>query len=247
MQVRRIIGPSGVFCLTLAVAVPLAAEDIPREQHPWGRFAPGSWTRLKVTIDSLAEAGTKTARVEFVTTRLVKVDVHGVTLAVEIRRGKEVTVIPPQAKRWDGTSFDGERKQRLSLGEVKILGRSATCQTHEVTVVLGKTRTMTKSWYSPDVAPYFLKQLVRISGEMPRHTAMEVIKLNASRQVGSRKLVGWEARTTVADRTEAWWPPRATSATGKRPASGGGSSCSTRFTSNPSSPTSDSTGWHWRG
>ena len=33
------------------------AEDIPREQHAWGRFAPGSWTRIRVTVESIGENG----------------------------------------------------------------------------------------------------------------------------------------------------------------------------------------------
>tara|TARA_B110000014_G_scaffold52469_1_gene35147 strand:+ start:526 stop:1296 length:771 start_codon:yes stop_codon:yes gene_type:complete len=178
------------------------AEDIPREQHAWGRFAPGSWTRIRVTLETIGENGQKILRSELVTTRLQKVDQHGVTLQREtVGVGKNDVPIKhkPVVLNWDGTRRDGLRTERLSLGEIKILGRSHTCQTHTVTRAIGDTRITTKSWYSPDTAPFFLKQLVRVRGLKPRHTARDVTRLKATRKIGEKSYPGWEARTVVAD------------------------------------------------
>jgi hypothetical protein len=178
------------------------AEDIPREQHAWGRFAPGSWTRIRVTVESIGENGQKTKRSELVTTRLVAVDEHGVTLqreTVGTAKNDKPQKTKPVTLNWDGTRRDGTRSERVSLGELKILGRSHTCQTHSVTRIIGDTRVTTKSWYSPDTAPYFLKQLIRVGGPKPRHTAREVTRIKATRKVGDKSYPGWEARTVVAD------------------------------------------------
>ena len=43
-----------VSTLALCPAAVLA-EDIPREQHAWGRFAAGSWTRIRVIVESIGE------------------------------------------------------------------------------------------------------------------------------------------------------------------------------------------------
>lgn len=191
----------GISTLGLGPAI-CVAEDIPREQHPWGRFAPGSWTRIRVTVESIGENGQKTARSELVTTRLLKIDEHGVTLQTETA-GISKNDLPQKAKpvtlNWDGTLRDGRRNERLSLGEVKILGRSHTCQTHTITRVLGDTSITTKSWYSPDTAPFFLKQLIRVRGPKARHTARDITRLKATRKVGGKSYQGWEARTVVAD------------------------------------------------
>ena len=122
------------------------AEDIPREQHAWGRFAPGSWTRIRVTVESIGENGQKTKRSELVTTRLLAVDEHGVTLqreTVGTAKNDKPQKAKPVTLNWDGTRRDGTRSERVSLGELKILGRSHTCQTHSVTRIIGDTRHRT--------------------------------------------------------------------------------------------------------
>ena len=169
------------------------AEDIPREQHAWGRFAPGSWTRIRVTLETIGENGQKILRSELVTTRLQKVDQHGVTLQREtVGVGKNDVPIKhkPVVLNWDGTRRDGLRTERLSLGEIKILGRSHTCQTHTVTRAIGDTRITTKSWYSPDTAPFFLKQLVRVRGLKPRHTARDVTRTQGHSENRREELPG---------------------------------------------------------
>ena len=178
------------------------AEDIPREQHPWGRFAVGSWSRLRVIVESVGENQQKTKREQLVTTRLLKVDEHGVTLQTEtVGAGKndKPQKSKPVTLNWDGTRRDGRRNERVSLGEGKILGQSHTCQTHTITRVVDAVTVTTKSWYSPDTAPHFLKQLVRVRGPKPRHTARDVTRLKATRTVGKNTFAGWEARTVVAD------------------------------------------------
>lgn len=193
---------SGTLALALVILVVGQArgEDIPRDQHPWGRFAPGSWCRIRVSFDGVGSNGQKIQRVELVTTRLLKVDVHGVTLQREILRGKKLTKQPAVTTHWDGTLRDGNRRERISLGEVKFKGKSHSCQTHSVTRTLDDTTVTTKSWYSPDTPPHFLKRLIRVSGPKPRHTAIDVISLKATRKVGKTSYTGWETRTVVARR-----------------------------------------------
>ena len=84
------------------------AEDIPREQHARGRFAPGSWTRIRMTLETIGKNGQKILRSELVTTRLQKIDQHGVTLQRETV-GVEKNDVPKKQKplilNWDGTTL----------------------------------------------------------------------------------------------------------------------------------------------
>ena len=103
------------------------AEDIPREQHPWGRFAVGSWSRLRVIVESVGENQQKTKREQLVTTRLLKVDEHGVTLQTEtVGAGKnhKPQKSKPVTLNWDGTRRDGRRNERLSLGRSRSWGKA---------------------------------------------------------------------------------------------------------------------------
>lgn len=197
---QTLCGRAGLLLGLFLMPGLLLAEDIPRDQHPWGRHAPGSWTRVKVTTEKISAAGNKTTEVTLVTTRLLAVDEHGVTLQTETRLGKDITKGPAITTNWDGTQRDGNRSERLSLGEVKFKGRSHSCQTHSVTRTIGDRTVSTKSWYSPDTSPYYLKRLIRVRGPQPRHTAIDVVTLNANRQVDNKKYTGWETRTVIANR-----------------------------------------------
>ncbi|HEV3025501.1 MAG TPA: hypothetical protein VGX76_23680 [Pirellulales bacterium] len=175
----------GAMIWVLAWCSPAAALDIPAKHHPWGRFRPASWVRLRETWLAVDAAGKETIRSTSVTTtRLELVEAGGVTLEREVRvDGGEPTTSTSQLG-WDELPRDLERTTRLSLGEVKPVDVTYICQTHLV-----KTRdesggtTETKWFYCPDKAPYLLKKIARTDGPAARFVSFEVLEFGVPRQV----------------------------------------------------------------
>ena len=185
--------------LFLFVVQPAIAVEIPPKQHPWGRFKAGSWQRVRVTTETLGADESKQVEIKFITTRLVKVEADGITLVREVKLGEQTTRQKPVKYAWDGSQWNDETKEKLSLGEVQLEGKTYACQTHLVTTKAGDTTTVTKSWYSPDFSPYFLKRLIRLSGKRRQHTAMEVTKFVVPKKVLDKNLACWETKTIVVD------------------------------------------------
>jgi hypothetical protein len=172
--------------------------DLPAEHHPWGRFKPGSWVRTRLTVFETDPAGSeKAVRVEVTTTRLEAVSTEGITLAVESAvddGGAADSAIVEQG--WDGLPLAATRKAGLSIGEIKIDGKSFACQTHETAIEQDGNRTTAKWWYCPDRPPFLLKHLVRSDGASPRFFSAEVTALAVEREVLGLKLLCAETRWT---------------------------------------------------
>ena len=67
---------------------------------------------------------------------------------------------------WDELPRDFDRATKLSLGEIKIGGKTYVCQTHLVkTSDESGAPTETKWFYCPDQSPYLLKRITRAEGE----------------------------------------------------------------------------------
>lgn len=185
---------SAFVCVCLA-ATPSLALDIPAEHHAWGRFAPGSWARWRLTTYVTDAGGNeRIEQVATITTRLEQVEPDGVTLTRETRIDGEAATETARYG-WDDLPIESPRKTRLSLGEVKIMGTTYVCQTHEVTssgpeaaaegeeAAEPARTTETKWWYCPDRAPYLLKKIARSKGPGARFASWEVTRFGVPRQV----------------------------------------------------------------
>ena len=75
----------GVFLVSLPWLAQSA--ELPPEHHPWARFAPGSWQRLRVTSETYSAEAQKVIRVEQITTSLVRVLEDGVVRARAVGPG----------------------------------------------------------------------------------------------------------------------------------------------------------------
>ena len=187
----------GVFLFSL----PLLAQsaELPPEHHPWGRFAPGSWQRLRVTSETYSADAQKVVRVEEITTSLVRVLEDGVMLAREVRHGDEVRREEKIRFGWDGSRPNDSTREKYSLGEVDVEGKTYTCQTWNTTTQHEDQRHVIKTWYCPDHAPYLLKRLVRVTGGQDRHTAStRVTRLAVKKEIQKRLLEVWETQTIVS-------------------------------------------------
>src|SRR5262245_51350398 len=106
--------------------------DLPAEHHAWGRFPAGSWARYATshyTLDS--DDREVVGAVEKSTVHLVEVHDDGVSLREETGRDGADQEPAPRRLGWDALPIELERSLKLSVGEIKLDGRSFTCQTHE--------------------------------------------------------------------------------------------------------------------
>ena len=162
-----------------------AEGAVPRNRHPWGRFAIGSWKRVRVQIESLDENGqvTGTSTTE-TTTTLVDVDKDGYTLHIEVTievAGRRRSATPQIIKQ----GFNGEPKgQQVSYkiignGSVTIAGSIIPSEIRQTIVNGGNTRRVTTVHYSDRIAPFVLKLNTTITDltkqETKYQTEVEVI------------------------------------------------------------------------
>ena len=183
--------PSFFLALLIALSTSAAlALDIPAEHHPWGHFRAGSWVRHQRTEFTTGADGKEQAdRVTTTTTRLEEVRPDGVSLHIEIAVEGQPATTESRRYGWDGLEADIERTIRLSVGEIKIAGKSFVCQTHEASVEQPGRKSTNKWWYCPDQAPYLLKQIVRTTGGGPFSRSYEFTALGTERDVLGRKLI----------------------------------------------------------
>ena len=176
-----------------------AGAELPPDHHPWGRFAPGSWQRLRVTSETFSPGAKKAVRVEEITTSLIRVLEDGVVLSREVRHDDRVQHEEKIKFGWDGSRPNDSTREKYSLGEVDVEGKTYTCQTWVVTTQHKEQTRVVKTWYCPDYAPFLLKRLVRVTGGQDRHTiSTRVTRLAMKKEIQQRPFEVWESQTIVS-------------------------------------------------
>ncbi len=186
-----------VICVSLWLlpAVIASAVEIPPAQHPWGRFKPNSWQRVRVTTEAFGSENLKTVTTKVITTRLVKVESDGYVVSREVKTGDRVTKRSTVKHAWDGSTPNDSTREKYSLGEVPVEGKTYACQTQLLTTEADGITTVTKSWYCPDHSPYFLKRLTRVTGQRRQTTITTVIRRAVTKSVLNREFDCWESET----------------------------------------------------
>jgi hypothetical protein len=176
-------------------AVASAAQEgmVAPEHHPWGRFEPGAWKRVRVITETLDEQDhvSSTSSTETKTT-LLRVDPDGVILEVRVTvevAGKRFEVEPQVIKQ----GFHGEvvcptlKLTKTAPGEAVIEGHRIPCQIVEIECPSASSKTVTKVYYSDTVAPFVLKResvTTKVDGgETQNETVAEVTALQMPRRV----------------------------------------------------------------
>jgi hypothetical protein len=157
--------------LTLAVGiVAFCALGVAQEPgvtckvHPWGRFEPGTWKRVRIVTETLNEQGqvVSTSTTDTKTT-LLDVGNDGVTLEVEACMevaGKRFQVEPQTVKQ----GFHGEtngtdcKANEPTDGTVAIEGQKVPCKVQQLTVAGANGKTSITLHFSATLAPFVLKR-----------------------------------------------------------------------------------------
>ena len=166
----------------------LAADVIPRQQHPWGHFAPGSWKKISVVTQTIDPQGQVAgASVTQTKTTLDKVDDDGVTLRIEtsVEVGGKRFDTPVQVVRqgYPG-QLQGQPIELKSLDPeaVTIEGKQIRCQVWQVKSDNADGKRLTKLFYSGATAPYVLRRETKLSDaanpQITFDTTVEVLALD---------------------------------------------------------------------
>lgn len=187
----------GVF---LAIGLALIGSDavaqtivIPREHHAWGRFPPGSWSKVRKWVEELDEKGTvKSASTTETKTTLIGVDQSGCTLQLEVTvevAGKRFVAQPRQVR----VEFDGaDASNRAGLRKVgekawDLGGKDLKCATLEATVTNNDTRVASRLEYCDSVPPFVLRRETITTNpdgkQMLEQTTVEVIAIEMPQKV----------------------------------------------------------------
>jgi hypothetical protein len=178
--VRPIGLKSLVVLFVLASAMPASAAEPARKHHPWARFSPGAWQRVRIYTETFDKSGriVDTGVTEQKTT-LQEVDDAGVTLQVEksvwiadkrLDRPTDRWLDRPAEKIAQGLYGESEG-QKATIKDLKserlvIDGREMDCKVREVSIsgAGGKGIEISKLYYSDDVAPFLLKRETTVKG-----------------------------------------------------------------------------------
>ncbi len=193
-------------CACLILPASLAAEEpcVPRGHHPWGRYQPESWKRVRVVTETLDATGAVTTRstTETITT-LGDVTKDGFTVEVDVVvevEGKQFESPPQKVQHGYCGQKDGQHAEFRRAGEVVLMigGDPITCEKREITIVDGAKMRLVTIFYSPTVSPYVLRRESSSTdgdGE-PARSVTEVVALNEDFEVLGEQIKTARLKTT---------------------------------------------------
>lgn len=198
------------FVLTVSLALTGATAGaqtvvIPREHHAWGRFPPGSWSKVRKWMEELDEKGNvKSASTTETKTTLIGVDEGGCTLQMEVTvevAGKRFVAQPRQVR----VEFDGgNASQRAGLHKVgekawDLGGKPVPCAALESVVTNDETRVTSKLEYCDSMPPFVLRRETVTATpdgkQVLEQTVMEVIAVEMPQKVLTELKTGAHMRT----------------------------------------------------
>ena len=147
-----------------STALALEGRGIPREHHPWARFAPGSWKLVRVVTKTLDPKG-EVLTTSTTETRTTLEGLSDTTVKLLINTSVEVAGKKVEAKpQTIVQGFHGESVEQpvsvkdLGADKVTIEGQEIACRVQQVETTADGTKTTVKTWYSDTVAPYVLRR-----------------------------------------------------------------------------------------
>ena len=173
-----------LILILVAVIAPGACfaqeSGIAREHHPWGRFQPGAWTKVRVVTETFDQEETVTSVTE-TKTSLGEVDDRGVMLLIEASLsvgGKQFDTEPHRVKEgFHGESAaQGVTTKSLGEGTVTIQDRQIRCKIEQIQFSTAAGKTTTKIFYSGTVEPYVLRRETVRTDPEGKTTSSETIE-----------------------------------------------------------------------
>ncbi len=169
---------------------------IPRSQHAWGKFYPGSWKLVRVVTDNLDKDGNVVSSSETQTRMtLISVTERAYTLQVENTvkvAGKRVTAVPITLRKGFNGQARGQSVSLKTLGReaVYVNGRKISSEVRQIVVNGGDTKSVTKEHFSSSVSPHVLRRETKVTsadGKVVKFTSrVDVLALSVPVRVLKR-------------------------------------------------------------
>ena len=161
---RACLGYCGAILLVLVAAAACAAQEPPaKDHHPWGKFRPGAWKKLRLVTQSYQDRKLISTTTQETTATLLEVTADEYALRLEVTvevAGKRFTH-PPQTirRRLLGDTNNGPPTvKKLGNETLTIHSRVVATEVFELTSsgdLVNRTLVMR---YSPEFFPYVLQQ-----------------------------------------------------------------------------------------
>jgi hypothetical protein len=178
---------------------------IPREQHAWAKFTPGSWSKVRKWTEELDEQGkVKSASTTETKTTLIGIDESGCTLQTEVTvevAGKRFVAQPRQVRVGFDGGTNGARTEFRKAGEVSLElgGKAISCAILESTSANADTRIVSRLHYSGSVPPFiFRREIVTTSADGKQkleETTMDAVAVEMPQKVLTELLPATHVRT----------------------------------------------------
>jgi hypothetical protein len=157
---------TAVWAVTL-MSFSAAAQQIPSlpaDLHPWGKFEPGAWKRIRLITETYNEQGS-IASTNITDSKTTLFDIADNSLTLETQAcvemaGKRFESEPQMVKQ----GFHGEvltpnlKVKESTAGQVEIDDRKISCQVLKLESAGSSSKTATTIYYSTTVAPNILKR-----------------------------------------------------------------------------------------
>ncbi|MCA9266248.1 MAG: hypothetical protein KDA60_20450 [Planctomycetales bacterium] len=150
-----------LLVLSSVTAPLLNAQILPREHHPWGRFEPGSWKRVRIVTEMYDDRGEIAGvTTQETTTTLVEVKDAELSLRVEAVRevGGKRFVGAPQLIRQPILSTEDEVSPQ-GTETLKLSGRDVPVEVYTNNSPEAGGRRVDTLYYSDSLSPYVLKRI----------------------------------------------------------------------------------------
>jgi hypothetical protein len=192
--------PRSLGCLLISLILatlaptPSVGQDagISSRHNPWARFQIGAWKLVRVSTETLDDAGRViSTNVTETRTSLTRVDADGVVLEVEVGveiAGKQFTGLPQCVKQgFHGELTGGELTVHPSTtAEVTIEDHKFPCRSQQLELGNSSSRTAINLCYSDSLAPFILRRQSKTSdaaNNVLSETLSEVVALDMPQRV----------------------------------------------------------------
>ena len=178
---------------------------IPREHHAWGRFAPGSWSKVRKWSEEMDDKGNvKSASTTETKTTLVGVDETGCDLQMEVTvelAGKRFVAQPRPVRVEFESGNAGNPVGLRKVGDKSwdLGGKTIKCVALEATQASADARVVSRLDYSDSIPPFVLRrETVTTSADGKRileQTTVETIAIDMPQKVLTELKSGAHMRT----------------------------------------------------
>ena len=144
-------------------------EEAARLLHAWGRFGEGSWTRVRVTNETIDANGNSVTTTTETTTTLSELGQDGYTLRVEVQvevAGQTLSPKPQFITRGYNGEVEGQTVSVKSIGtgEIRIDNQSIPCELQQVTIDRGDTKVTSSVHVARDIHAVYFETKYRNNG-----------------------------------------------------------------------------------